>query len=183
MYYFISNTMKYVGLFLTFSSCYAMDHKDHEAITIPQEQPTTAPVLVHAETQKNYSLDALRLEKFVTDVLPKQMQDPFVTDVNAKEWQKFALIFERDSNQWYKDTMSSVQQESLLSPEEKNTLCMQILAKSLMYRCTTSKGHKVKKHESMQQTQTYQKTSVASAVIGGAITVVTNLLQHFLTKK
>ncbi len=171
-----------VLLFLIFSffSCCAMDH---EAITMHQEQSTTAPVLNESEKIKNYSLDALNLEKFVTDIMPLDMQDSFVQEVDAKEWQKFAMMFDKDSNQWYKGTMLVVSKPELLSREEKNALCIQVLAKSLMYRCSTSKGHKMKKRESMQKTENYQKASVGSAIVGGIVTVVTNLLQHFLTKK
>lgn len=175
-----SKNMKQLLFVFMYFSCCAMDH---ETITMHQEQSTTAPILNETEKIKNYSLDALNMEKFVTDIMPLDMQDSFVQEVDAKEWQKFAMMFDKDSNQWYKGTMLVVSKPEVLSIEEKRQLCIQILAKSLMYRCSTSKGHKMKKRESIQKTEKYQKASVGSIIAGGIVTVVTNLLQHFLTKK
>lgn len=163
--------------------CFGMDT---EVITMHEEHASTASSLnINKDVPyyQGHALDAQNLSKFVSDRLPEEMQEIFVEQVHSVEWQKFATNFDKDSHQWYKGTMFVVNKPELLSSEEKNKLALQIIARALMYRCTTNNGHKIKKNKSMEKAQKYQKASIGSVIVGGIVTIVTNVLQHFLSKK
>jgi hypothetical protein len=178
--------MKYLVLF--FINGYAMEEPQHETITM--EQSSTAPSsssLIKPSSDdpyyQGYTLDGVRLLDFVSHCISKDSQIAFAEKVGPIEWAKFATNFDKENAESYKLQMSMINQPEQLTGEQKSTLCINILSHALMYRCDTNNMHRTGKIQSLKQTQTYQRTSVASAIVGGLITIATNLLQHFLTKK
>lgn len=129
------------------------------------------------------TLDGMRILHFITDALPKEIQESFVEKITIDECVKIATNLRKDHADLYEKAIRTIETDQLLSKEQKSEFLVQILAYGFMYRSVKSKKHKDQKNQSEKKVLAAQKTSLGTLIVSSIITITTNLLQHFLTKK
>lgn len=155
--------------------CCAMDNRieiTNNEFSSSKEQYQTAPIL-----------DGMRILNFVTNGLPKDIQESFVEKITIDECVKIATNLRKDHAYLYEKAIKTIETDQLLSKEQKSEFLVQILAYGFMYRSVKSKKYKDQKNQSEKKALAAQKTSLGTFIVSSIITITTNLLQHFLTKK